>query len=312
MAHRDVQPKEKFALTTSRHFTSWLAERAAAIAFTTYQAQKVFLLGLGAGGRMSVFERTFARCMGLAVSGDARSLALATQCQLYRFDNVLDPGQTTPDGHDTVYAPHGAWITGDLDVHDVAFDGAMRPVFVNTLFSCLATVSEGSSFRPLWQPPFISKLSPEDRCHLNGLAMEAGAPRYVTAVARSDVADGWRDSRRDGGVVIDVASGEVVTPEEVAFYDALAENESAVEVMGSEQLRVIAHQLVEEMRASTTVDWHHKASARARMRILVKRILKRYGYPPDLEQEAVQTVLAQAEVMLREVTPTPSTRHGLV
>lgn len=93
-----------------------------------------------------------------------------------------------------------------------------------------------------------------------------------------------------------------LSPEELAFYDALAENESAVEAMGSEQLRVIATELVQQMRGSATVDWQHKVSARARMRVLVKRILKKYGYPPDLEQEAVQTVLAQAEVMLREVT----------
>ena len=93
-----------------------------------------------------------------------------------------------------------------------------------------------------------------------------------------------------------------MSPEELAFYDALAENESAVEAMGSEQLRVIAHELASQMKASATVDWLHKSSARARMRILVKRILKKYGYPPDLEQAAVQTVLAQAEVMLREVS----------
>ncbi|MEC5292987.1 MULTISPECIES: type I restriction enzyme endonuclease domain-containing protein [unclassified Aurantimonas] len=93
-----------------------------------------------------------------------------------------------------------------------------------------------------------------------------------------------------------------LSDEEIAFYDALAENESAVAAMGSEQLRVIASELVKQMRGSATVDWHHKASARARMRVLVKRILKRFGYPPDLEQEAVRTVLAQAEVILREVT----------
>lgn len=93
-----------------------------------------------------------------------------------------------------------------------------------------------------------------------------------------------------------------LSPEEIAFYDALAGNESAVEAMGSEQLRVIAHELVENMRASVTVDWQHKASARARMRILVKRILKRFGYPPDLEQEAVQMVLAQAELLLQEIS----------
>ena len=90
-----------------------------------------------------------------------------------------------------------------------------------------------------------------------------------------------------------------LSPEELAFYDALADNESAVEAMGSEQLRIIAHELVTQMRNSVTVDWQHRAAARAKMRILVKRILKRFGYPPDLEQEAVQTVLAQAEVMLR-------------
>ena len=113
-------------------------------------------------------------------------------------------------GYDRLYVPQLGWTTGDLDVHDIAVDGAGRPVFVNTLFSCLATVSESHSFAPVWQPPFISKLAAEDRCHLNGVAVEAGEPRYVTSVSISDVADGWRDHRVAGGVVIDVASGEVV------------------------------------------------------------------------------------------------------
>ena len=83
-------------------------------------------------------------------------------------------------------------------------------IFVNTLFGCLATFSPRASFQPLWRPPFLSALVPEDRCHLNGLAMRDGRPAYVTAVAASDVADGWRDRRRDGGCVIDVASGGIV------------------------------------------------------------------------------------------------------
>lgn len=94
---------------------------------------------------------------------------------------------------------------------------------------------------------------------------------------------------------------EGLSPEEIAFYDALAENESAVEAMGSEQLRLIAHELLEQLRQNVTVDWHHRESARARMRVLVKRILKRFGYPPDLADSAVQTVLAQAEVLLKAV-----------
>lgn len=92
-----------------------------------------------------------------------------------------------------------------------------------------------------------------------------------------------------------------LSPEEVAFYMALAENKSALEAMGDEKLRVIAHELLEQLRNNATVDWQHRESARARMRVLVKRILKKYGYPPDFADEAVQTVLAQAEILLREM-----------
>ncbi len=85
-----------------------------------------------------------------------------------------------------------------------------RVVFVNTLYSCLATVSDRSSFETLWRPRFISSLVPEDRCHLNGLALVDGAARYVTAISAADVAGGWRSGRRNGGIVIDVRSDDVV------------------------------------------------------------------------------------------------------
>ena len=204
------QSPEALAITTSRHFPRWLADLGASIAFTTYQAGKLFLLGVQPNGRLSIFERTFPRSMGLAPSADGRTLALVTQTQILRFDNVLDPGQITPDGYDALYAPHAGWVTGDLDAHDIGWGADGRPVFVNTLFSCLATVSDGHSFAPVWRPPFVSRLAAEDRCHLNGMATADGAPRYVTAVSRSDVADGWRDRRRGGGVVVDVATGEIV------------------------------------------------------------------------------------------------------
>ncbi len=202
-------PDEKFVLTSSRHFPEWLARTGASLAFTTYQAGKVFFIGLKGEGRLAVFERSFARCMGLGVAADGRSLVLATQYQLLRFDNVVSSGKSSGD-NDAVFSPHLAWITGDLDVHDVAVAADGRPVFVNTLFSCIATVSEGYSFRPLWRPPFICRLAPEDRCHINGLALEAGQPRYVTLVAASDVADGWRDRRADGGLLMDMVTDEVL------------------------------------------------------------------------------------------------------
>src|SRR5687767_11684977 len=206
----EVLNDEKFALTSSSHFADWLKQTGCSIAFTTYQAGKLFLLGVKEDGRLSIFERTFARSMGLAVSNDGRTLALATQYQIHRFDNLLAAGDVTSDGFDAVYAPHAGWVTGDLDAHDVGFGADGRPLFVNTLFSCVAAVSDGHSFRPVWRPAFISRLAAEDRCHLNGMALDGGQPRYVTAVSRSDVADGWRDRRAGGGIVIDVASNEIV------------------------------------------------------------------------------------------------------
>jgi uncharacterized protein (TIGR03032 family) len=201
--------EEKFALSTSRGFTSWLGRSGGSLAFTTYQAGKLFLLGLKPDGKQSVHERTFARCMGLGVSADARTLLLATHYQLHRFDNALPPGQQS-GVNDAVYVPRLSWITGDLDIHDLGFGADGRPVFVNTLFSCIAEASDGYSFKPIWRPPFVTKLTPEDRCHLNGMAIEEGRPRYATAVSMSDVADGWRDKRSDGGIVIDIASDEIL------------------------------------------------------------------------------------------------------
>lgn len=198
-----------FSVTTSRGFTSWLAEVGGSLAFTTYQGGKIFFLGLKSEGILSVFERSFPRCMGLAVSEDARTVLLATQVQLYRFDNILLEGEVQSP-YDAVYAPHQTWITGDVDIHDVGIDKDGKAVFANTLFNCLATTSEGHSFRSLWQPPFITRLAAEDRCHLNGIAMENGTARYVTCVSRTDVSDGWRDRRVNGGVVVDVTSDEIV------------------------------------------------------------------------------------------------------
>jgi uncharacterized protein (TIGR03032 family) len=197
----------KLELLPSRQFSNWLVEQNLSLAFTTYQSGKLFLIGVQPNGRLSIFERSFNRAMGLWASPE--TLYLSTLFQLWRFDNALAPGQAY-QGYDRLYVPQVAWTTGDLDVHDVAQDAERRIVFVNTLFSCLATVSEAESFLPLWQPPFITRLAAEDRCHLNGLALNGGRVAHVTAVSRSDVADGWRDRRTGGGVLVDVTANEVV------------------------------------------------------------------------------------------------------
>ncbi len=196
---------EPFALTTSRQFLSWLDEVQASLAFTTYQAGKIFFLGLKEDGRLSVFERTLERCMALHASG--ADLWVSTLYQLWRFRDVA--ANQAYQGHDRLFAPRQSYVTGDVDIHDIALDADGRAIFVNTLFSCIARVSETDSFTPIWQPRFISRLAPEDRCHLNGFAVEDGRPKWASAVAASDVADGWRDQRRGGGILIDCESGEI-------------------------------------------------------------------------------------------------------
>ena len=91
-----------------------------------------------------------------------------------------------------------------------------------------------------------------------------------------------------------------LTEDEVAFYDALETNDSAVKVLGDETLRIIAHELVETVRSNVTIDWTLRENVRAHLRVLVKRILRKYGYPPDKQEKATQTVLEQAEVLSEE------------
>ena len=199
--------QSRLQVICSRHFVRWLTDRRISLAFTTYQANKVFFVGTKPDGQLSVFERTFNRCMGLWTDG--QTIWMCSRFQLWRFENVLDAARKVDD-YDRLYVPRTGYTTGDIDAHDVAIDSDDRVVFVNTRFSCLATIDDRYSFTPLWRPPFVSKLAAEDRCHLNGLAMHDGRPRYVTACAQSDVVDGWRDHRDDGGCVIDVESNQVV------------------------------------------------------------------------------------------------------
>jgi uncharacterized protein (TIGR03032 family) len=195
-------------MTGSRLFESWLAGARASIAFTTYQAGKLFLIGTKPDGGLSVFERSFSRCMGLG-TGPGGALWLASLYQLWRFENFMEPGEAR-DGFDALFVPVVGHTTGDIDVHDIHVGANGQPIFVATRFNCLATLSDSGSFKPLWRPPFVDRIAAEDRCHLNGFAARDGRPAYATVVGASNVAEGWREHRRDGGMVIDIASGEPV------------------------------------------------------------------------------------------------------
>jgi len=197
--------------TATNGFRQWIAEHRLSILLSTYQAGKLLAIGWN-GRQISLNSRNFDNAMGLDIRGDQLALATATQIQWFANAPLLAPDFTpqSPGRYDALYLQQASHFTGPLNTHDLAFDGAGELWFVNTRFSCLATTSLTYSFIPRWQPSFVSALTPEDRCHLNGLAMRDGKPRTVTALGISDQARGWRPDKAHGGVVIDLPSGEIV------------------------------------------------------------------------------------------------------
>ena len=198
----------KVEKSCSRGLAGWLAGNRLSLAITSYQSGRVYLVGSDKQGRVSFFERIFERAMGIV--GNAQRMYLGGLYQLWRFENVLRSNEVIHGQFDKCYVPRNAQTIGDLDIHELGIRKNGKVVFINTKYSCLAELSQTHSFKAIWKPDFISKLTGEDRCHLNGLAMVDGEPKYVTAVSKSDAVDGWRDRRSDGGVVIDIDTNEIV------------------------------------------------------------------------------------------------------
>jgi len=198
----------KVEKSCSRGMGAWLASHKISLAITSYQTGRVYLVGSDPNNRVSFFERIFERAMGIV--GNTQRIYLGGLYQLWRFENVLRKNETIHKVFDRCYVPRNAQTIGDLDIHELGIRKNGKVVFVNTKYSCLAELDPVHSFKAVWKPKFISKLAPEDRCHLNGLAMKDGEPKYVTAVCRSDTVDGWRDRRDNGGVIIDVETDEIV------------------------------------------------------------------------------------------------------
>ena len=198
----------EFRYTQTESFVALLHELRAALFVSTYQANKLLAVR-AAGAGLSTLVRTFDRPMGLAADG--RRLAVGTRDRVWLLRDAPDiASRVEPAGlHDACYLPRSCHVTGDIGVHELAWAGDELWA-VNTRFSCLCTLHPDYSFVPRWRPPFVTALAAEDRCHLNGLAVADGRPRYATALGATDTAGGWRSGKAGGGCVIDVASGEVV------------------------------------------------------------------------------------------------------
>jgi uncharacterized protein (TIGR03032 family) len=198
----------KTNITFSGGLYGFLKANDISLAFTSYQTGMLYVFGHGNDGKLAMHQAVYPQAMG--VVGDGQRIYLASLAQIVRLENILGGGQRANNKHDKVYVPRNFQTTGAVDLHEIGIRDNGKVVFINTKYSCLCEFSLTHSFKPIWKPPFISKLAPEDRCHLNGLAMRDGAPRYVTAVCKSDVVDGWRDRRHDGGIVIDIETDDII------------------------------------------------------------------------------------------------------
>ena len=200
-------PEPQVAITTSRHLPAWMAELKVSIAFTSKSSDKLFLIGVQPDGHLSIFERTFSQCHGLC--SDGQTLWMSSLFQLWRFENVLQPGQLA-NGFDKLFAPQVGYTTGDVGIEDIAVSSNGKAIFVSSQFNCLTRTDERFSMIPVWKPPFISELADGNRCYLSGVATQEGIHRYVTCFGRSDQVGGWREQIEHGGYVIDISSNEIV------------------------------------------------------------------------------------------------------
>lgn len=180
----------------------------ASLLVSTYQAGKLVAVGSD-GDRLTLAYHNFERAMGVAVAPDRLAVGAQNVVWLLRARHDLAPRINRDARHDACFLTRSAHFTGDVHGHEMAWAGD-ELWLVNTRFSCLCTPHPDFSFVPRWRPPFVSALAAEDRCHLNGLALDGGRPRYVTCMARTDTAQGWRPTKATSGCVLDVASGAVV------------------------------------------------------------------------------------------------------
>ncbi|NEP18171.1 MAG: TIGR03032 family protein [Leptolyngbya sp. SIO4C1] len=237
-------------ISASASFQALLAQQRISLLVSTYQAGKLMILRADRG-RLNVHFRSFKKAMGLAAN--RMRLAVGTAHHIHELYNLpavaakLDP----PSRHDACYVPRNSHVTGDIDIHEMGW-AEDELWFVNTRFSCLCTLDMAYSFVPRWRPLFISAYAAEDRCHLNGLAIAAGQPRYVSALGQSDRAQGWREHKATGGLLIDVQNNSVIAqglsmPHSPRWYqDRLWVLESgqgslATVDLASGQLSAIAH-----------------------------------------------------------------------
>lgn len=205
-----AQPAPPFTCNYSPNIPELLWGLECTLAITTYQAGKMILLSAINSNELIQLPRTFNKPMGIAHEGSRLAIASKEEITIFADSPSHAPSYPeNPNTYDHLYIPRSTYYTGDIDAHDLAWSKSGL-IAVNTRFSCLSYIDDEFSFKPFWKPSFISELVPEDRCHLNGLVLENGDPKYVTALGETNTFQGWRSKKNDGGILLDVPSGEII------------------------------------------------------------------------------------------------------
>ena len=191
------------------NFPDLLNQLGISLVISTYQAGKLIIIRPD-GETINTHFRQFKKPMGIAA--DAEKIAVGTGSQIWDLRNVpAVANKLEPTGkHDACFIPRSIHITGDIDIHEMAWVQD-ELWFINTRFSCLCTLSNPNSFVPRWRPNFITGYDLTDRCHLNGLSLRNGQPKYVTALGETDTPAGWRQNKVNGGILIDIETNDIIS-----------------------------------------------------------------------------------------------------
>ena len=199
-----------FSCTMSPNMPELLWELGGSLALTTYQAGKVIFISALNKEDIIQLPRQYDKAMGMAVQGNKMAIATKNEVQVLANSKSLALNFGAQSGiYDGLYLPRATYYSGEVDLHDMAW-GTEGLWAVNTRFSCLSIINDDLSFYNKWTPSFITDQTPDDICHLNGMAMEVGKPKYVTALGTTNAAKAWRENIQSGGVLIDVDSKEIV------------------------------------------------------------------------------------------------------
>ena len=196
----------------SQHTTTFpelLRQAKASLVVSTYQAGKLILLRAGEQGLNTHFV-SLPKPMGVAFNGGRLSVGSGPRVIDYFNMSNVGPKVEPVNSHDGAFLARQTHVTGDIDIHEMGFADDGELWIVNTKKSCLCTLDVQHSVVPRWRPPFISGYDLTDRCHLNGLGMRDGKPKYVSALGTSDKPAGWRENKAFGGMIMDIDSNEMI------------------------------------------------------------------------------------------------------